>query len=272
MQAQTILPGLESGQEKRTRIEIRALAKEMPTNNHHETAKQTQCSLNMTGSTAGIKVTMPKTMPLYEQYRPRTWADVVGQDKVLNKVQILAKRGLSGRAFWLSGKSGTGKTTIARILAAEIADDLFISEIDASDLTIARLKDVEHEMHLSAMGKGGRAYIVNEAHGLRRDTVRQLLVLLERLPSHVMVIFTTTIDGESLFEDLDDSHPLLSRCVRLPLSQRGLAQAFAEKCHTIATKEGLNGRQIKDYVRLANDNQGNFRAMLQAIEAGEMIG
>src|SRR5690349_20055174 len=51
-------------------------------------------------------------MMLHEQYRPTQWADVVGQDKVVAKVQALAKRGLSGRAFWVSGQSGSGKTTI----------------------------------------------------------------------------------------------------------------------------------------------------------------
>src|SRR3954447_17285380 len=60
--------------------------------------------------------------PLTEQYQPRTWADVVGQDKIVQRVQALAKRGLAGRAYWISGQSGTGKTTIARLIAQEVAD------------------------------------------------------------------------------------------------------------------------------------------------------
>ena len=52
--------------------------------------------------------------PLTEQYRPQAWADVVGQDKIVQRIQALAKRGLAGRAYWISGQSGTGKTTIAR--------------------------------------------------------------------------------------------------------------------------------------------------------------
>ena len=53
---------------------------------------------------------------LAELFRPATWSDVVGQDKVINRIQALAKRGLAGRAYWISGQSGTGKTSIARLL------------------------------------------------------------------------------------------------------------------------------------------------------------
>src|SRR5262245_17092896 len=63
-------------------------------------------------------ISRPTTGPLAEQYRPRAWADVVGQDRAVNRIQGLVKRGLGGRAFWLSGQSGTGKTTIARLIAA----------------------------------------------------------------------------------------------------------------------------------------------------------
>ncbi len=60
-------------------------------------------------------------MPLYEKYRPDTWAQVVAQDKAVNALQRLSERvGLGGKAYWITGASGTGKTTIARLIAAEI--------------------------------------------------------------------------------------------------------------------------------------------------------
>ncbi len=123
--------------------------------------------------------------PLVEQYRPKAWADVVGQDKLVTRIQALAKRGLSGRAYWLSGQSGTGKTTIARLLAAEVADDFMVQEVDASTLTVSALTDLERQSQVSGFfgDKRGRAYIVNEAHGLRKDVIRQLLVTLERIPA-----------------------------------------------------------------------------------------
>jgi DNA polymerase III gamma/tau subunit len=214
-----------------------------------------------------------QTQPLYEQYRPKSWSEVIGQGKIVGQIHELQKRsGLAGKAYWLSGQSGTGKTTIARLIAAEIADKWYIEEIDATSITAVTLREIERTMHIYGGGsKSGRAFIINEAHGLNKATVRQLLILLEQIPHHVAFIFTTTVEGQEVFfEDKTDAQPLLSRCIRLDLARRGLAEVFAQKAYEIASKEGLNGRPLEQYVRLVKDCRNNMRAVLQSIENGSM--
>lgn len=212
--------------------------------------------------------------PLFERYRPASWPELVGQDKTVRRVSLLRDRGgLAGRAYWLSGQSGTGKTTVARLIAQEIADPLNVVEVDATDVSAAAIRDLERSTQCYGMGsKAGWAIVVNEAHGLNRAAVRQLLTTLERIPRHIAWIFTTTNDGQAaLFEGIDDAHPLLSRCIDLRLSRRGLAEAFAERAQAIARAEGLDGKPRKAYVELVRQKRNNFRAVLQEIETGGML-
>lgn len=211
---------------------------------------------------------------LYEKYRPGDWHEVAGQEKAVKTLlRLRDTSGLAGRAYFISGKSGQGKSTIGRLIAKEVADPFYTEILDAGDINTAAMDRITRTMHLYGAGsRTGRAFIIEEAHGLKKASVRSLLVLLEQIPRHVVFVFTTTIDGLTMFEDSNmDASPLLSRCICIALAQRDVARAFAERAKWIAEKENLDGQPIEKYIRLVNNKGGNMRAVLQEIEAGAML-
>lgn len=204
--------------------------------------------------------------PLHEQYRPSRLSDVLGQEKA---VKVLSRFGsFGGRAFYLSGNSGTGKTTIAKIIAGQTVIGGFdVVEIVGRELTTLTLRSIMERW----MFCGGHALIVNESHGLTKPVIEKLLDVIENLPSHTVIIFTTSREGADLFEEQLDSSPFSSRCINISLASRGLAPIFARRAREIAGVEGLDGKPEADYMKLVNRHRSNMRAVLMEIESGAML-
>jgi len=170
-----------------------------------------------------------------------------------------------------------GKTTLAKLIAAEGASDFATDELDAGSLTPAKLREMERSYSVRPLpigGKAGWALVVNECHRMRRDTVAALLDVLERLPDYVVWIFTTTKQGQaSLFEDdtSGDCAPLVSRCVEIALADGpGVRQALAKRAKVVAMSAGCDGLPDSVYAAAIDGCKGNIRALLQRVESGQL--
>ena len=219
-------------------------------------------------------------MTLSDKYRPSRLEDVIGQGKAVDILSRLPEYG--GRAYYITGKSGTGKTTIAKILAFEVADcNEGITETTGRELTVNVLREWYTNTIKGTMLFGGYALIVNESHGLCSPVVELLLNYLEALPTWATILFTTTRGGDNHFNNMLDAAAFRSRCVCLALAPvRGMKQKqgnyipeMAAFLHEIATKEGLNGKPVSAYERLLDSRHcdGNAREALNFIEQGKML-
>lgn len=138
---------------------------------------------------------------LYRRYRPRSLDEVIGQPQITDILSHSIKNGKISHAYLFIGPRGTGKTSVARILAHEINgfkyeledDYLDIIEIDAASNTgVDNIRDLRERAIIAPTKGKYKVYIIDEVHMLSKSAFNALLKTLEEPPEHVIFIMATT--------------------------------------------------------------------------------
>ena len=137
---------------------------------------------------------MSEFKALYSKYRPQKFKEVLGQEHITKVLEESIKLGNVSHAYLFSGTRGTGKTSVARILASEIktsADDLY--EIDAaSNTSVDDIRSLNEAVSTLPFSSQYKVYILDEVHMLSKSAFNALLKTLEEPPEHVIFILATT--------------------------------------------------------------------------------
>lgn len=201
------------------------------------------------------------SLALYRKYRPKSLSDLLGQENVITVLKNAAIHDRIGHAYLFYGTRGTGKTTVARLLAKLIncetrqTDKKFhdkgepcntcrpcteidsgrgidVVEIDAASNTgVDEIRNLKEGIRLSPSSYKYKVYILDEAHMLSKSAFNALLKTLEEPPAHAIFILATTE-----YDKLPST--IVSRTQRLHFKKLTVEQVV-EKLEGITKKEKL---------------------------------
>src|SRR2546430_7703903 len=163
--------------------------------------------------------TVPERAALYRRYRPQTFSAIVGQEHVTRTLRNAIASGQVAHAYLLAGVRGTGKTSIARLIAKAVncpnAKDgepcdrcetcvairegrfLDLIEIDAaSNRGIDEMRDLRDKVRFAPSMGQYKVYVIDEAHQLTTEAFNALLKTLEEPPPHAIFVLATTESGK----------------------------------------------------------------------------
>ncbi|MEO1143215.1 MAG: DNA polymerase III subunit gamma/tau, partial [Pseudomonadota bacterium] len=221
---------------------------------------------------------------LARKYRPQIFADLIGQEPMVQTLSNAFNTGRIAQAYMLTGVRGVGKTTTARILAralnykkddqdeptVNLSDEgehcraiiegrhMDVIEMDAASHTgIDDIRDLIESAQYRPTSARYKVYIIDEVHMLSKSAFNGLLKTLEEPPEHLKFIFATT-------EIRKVPVTVLSRCQRFDL-RRIEAGTLTEHLASICEKENVKAEQDA-LAMVARAAEGSVRDALSMLD------
>jgi len=207
----------------------------------------------------GMKKEENRHVTLYRQYRPGAFSEVRGQVHVVDTLEKAIAHKKVAHAYLFSGGRGTGKTTVARILARELGvSDKDLYEMDAaSNRGIDDIRELREGVYAMPFGSPYKFYIIDEAHMLTKEAWNALLKTLEEPPAHCIFVLATT-ERDKVPETIQ------SRCEVYAFKQP-TREILAQIVTDVAKAEGYTiDRPAAELVALLAE--GSFRDALSVLQ------
>lgn len=217
---------------------------------------------------------------LYRKFRPATFADVKGQEHIVTTLRNQIAAGRIGHAYLFTGTRGTGKTTVAKIVARMVncehptqdgpcgechtckaiasGASMNVIEIDAaSNNGVDNIREIVDEVAYSPAEGKYKVYIIDEVHMLSTGAFNALLKTLEEPPSYVIFILATT-------EVHKIPATILSRCQRYDFKRISL-DTITDRLRELTEKEGVAAEE-KALRYVAKVADGSMRDALSLLD------